>query len=226
MVITKNSNRIVVFVLLLVSSVFSNPSNNKHSIWTEVQINFPLSKKIETNLGKQIRYSFNTNLVKWHVTDLEMAVKINKNFKISTKYRFKNRRDAKQHVLYTNFYYKTKKQKLKFQYRLRYNKKLRYKTMNENILWKRDEDHIRNRIIIEYNINKFLVPYTGLEVFYLVNNDKYSNGFDIFRYYLGVEIDISKKQKVKISWVYEEVFNLGTLTKENIIKVQYSFDIK
>ena len=224
--ISPTATRIIVFAILFTALLFSNPSDYERSAWTEIQLNYPISKKIESSLAQQIRYDINMSTIKWHVTDIDLSARFNKNVKISTKYRFKDRFDAKQHGLYGNFYYQTKKQPINIIYRLRYNKKLRYGKTDTAIIKKRDEEHIRNRIIIEYDTKKFFVPYTGVEIFYLVNNDKYKNGFDIFRYYLGFEMNVFKKQKIDISWVFEEVFNFGTLSKENILKVQYSFDIK
>ncbi|MEE9574312.1 MAG: DUF2490 domain-containing protein, partial [Candidatus Neomarinimicrobiota bacterium] len=84
---------------------------------------------------------------------------------------------------------------------------------------KRDEEHLRNRMLVEYKITKKFTPYFGAELFYLINNKKYRNGFDIFRYYTGVEYKITSKHYLEFTWIYEEVFNFGQREKENLYKL-------
>lgn len=205
--------------------IYSNPIESDRLLWTDIRLNYKFNKNYKIGIGQQLRYDLNDESRGWQVHDLEISWKLNKKIKLSSRYRFKNRIDAKQHNFYLNFYYHTKKKPITTYYRLRYNKKLRFGKSDDIIYKKRDEDHIRGRLLIKYNLTKKIIPATGVELFYLINNKKYVNGFDIFRYYLGIEFDINKKNTIEIQWVYEEVFNLGKRNKENIIKLQYSVDI-
>lgn len=216
----------ILIILLIMGSVsYSDPIDSDRLLWTDIQLNYKLSKNYETSYGQQLRYDLNDEALGWQVHNLEISRKINKIIRLSSLYRFKNRLDAKQHSFYLNFYYRNKKKPISLYYRLRYNKKLRFGKSDDTIYKKRDEDHIRGRLLAKYSLAKNIMLATGTEIFYLVNNKKYANGFDIFRYYVGFEFDINKKNTFEIQWVYEEVFNLGKRNKENIIKLQYSVDI-
>jgi len=204
---------------------YSAPDKADGLIWTDIHLNYKLSKNYKTSFGQQLRYDMINDFLRWGVYDLEISRKLNKQFRLSSNYRYKIRSDAKQHSFYLNFYYLTKKRTIRTYYRLRYNKKLRFGKNNNTFSRKRDEDHIRGRLLAKYNLTNNITPISGAELFYLVNNQRYTNGFDIFRFYIGIEYDINKKQKVDILWVYEESFDLGKRNKENIIKLQYSVDI-
>lgn len=207
------------------SITYSAPDKADRLIWTDIQLNYKLSKNYETSIGQQLRYDKINDFLKWGVYDLEISRKLNKQFRLSSKYRLKIRSDAKQHSFYFNFYYRTNKRTIRTYYRLRYHKKFRFGKSENSIYRKRDEDHISGRLLAKYNLTNNITPITGAELFYLVNNKRYVNGFDIFRFYIGIEYDINKKQTVEIYWVYEESFDLGKRNKENIIKLQYSVDI-
>ena len=128
--------------------------------------------------------------------------------------------------MYSNIFYQSDSKPVNFDFRLRYNKKLRFSETENEFIRKRDDDHIRGRVLLEYKINKKVKPFTGTELFYLINDEKYGSGFDIYRLYLGIEFEVFKKQEIGINWIYEEVFNLGRKNIENIFKIEYSISIK
>lgn len=217
---------LLILVVFLTNQIPAQTNASVTSLWTGFQINYSINKKLETSIAPQIRYSITDNSTKWYVADADFSVKLSKKTQISTKYRFKTREGALQHNLLLNFYYKTRKKPTRLNYRLRYNKKFRFEENVDVLERKRDKDHIRNRLLFEYAKNKKYKPYIGAELFYLIDKTDQIYGFDIFRYYLGVELGLIKKHELDISWVYEEVFNLGNLGSEHIFKVEYSFDLK
>lgn len=221
----KKISSLLILPLFLSSPISAQANQTETSLWTDIEIKYQINKKFETSITPQIRYNFTDNSIKWYVADIDLSAKINKKIKTSASYRYKTRDDATQHNLLLNFYFNSRKKPIRPKYRLRYNKKFRYGE-NEGVLErKRDKDHIRNRVLFEYTKYKKYKPYIGAELFYLIDEINKNFGFDIFRYYLGVEIGLKKKKELEISWVYEEVFNLGNLSREHIFKVGYSFDL-
>lgn len=221
----QKSKFIIVITVLSIQGLFSQTSKTQTALWADIQVNYSISKNYEVSLAQQLRYDINDNFTRWHVTDIDLALKINKRNRVSTKYRFKTREDATQHSLYLNYYYRTQKKPFRLYYRLRANKKLRFDKDNNTLTRRSDEDHLRNRILFKYISKSKFQPYLGTELFYLIGNSEQNSGFDIFRYYLGLEFEISKKHEIELVWVYEEVFNLGNLASENVLKIKYSFDL-
>ena len=88
-----------------------------------------------------------------------------------------------------------------------------------------DDDHIRNRIIFEYDTKSWLKPFTGAELFYLVNNETYSDRFDVIRLYLGVDIDTFKDQKLTIYYMSEHEFNIFNPNTSNVLGIFYTIDL-
>ena len=215
----------ILFSLFTSTFINASPKETIYNVWPEIDINYKLSKKFNTSFSHQIRYDISNTSIKWFVYNIDCVYKINNHFKISSKYRYKDRIDAKQHGLYGNFFYQLDSKPINFDFRFRYNKKLRFSETENELIRKRDNDHIRSRILFEYKINKKIKPFTGTELFYLINDEKYGSGFDIYRLYLGIEFEIFKKQEIAINWIYEEVFNLGRKNIENIFNIEYSISI-
>jgi len=222
----KKRSSILILTIFLSNQMFAQANPPEKSLWTDIKIKYPIKKKFETSITPQIRYNFTDKSIKWFVADVDLSAKINKKIKTSTRYRYKTRDNATQHNLLLNFYFNSRKKHIRPKYRLRYNKKFRFGKNDGELERKRDKDHIRNRVLCEYTKYKKYKPYIGAELFYLIDKTNEKYGFDIFRYYLGVEIDLNKKNELDISWVYEEVFNIDNLGREHIFKVGYSFDLK
>ena len=225
-----NNNKLhAIFFILLIficCRVFGNEPQNEVGLWPGVELSYKINKKITIGVDEQIRYDVNSHKIKWFVTNFDVSTKLNKRARLSTKYRFKKRANASHHSIYLDVNYRTKKRLFRPIYRLRYNKKIRFeKDGSDETFRKRDEDHIRNRLLIEHTGIKNIQPYFGTELFYLVNNEKYGSGFDIFRYIAGVELKIFKKQQIDIRWTFENLFNLGPITKEHIFRIDYEVDL-
>ncbi len=69
------------------SITYSAPDKADRLIWTDIQLNYQLSKNYETSIGQQLRYDKINDFLKWGVYDLEISRKLNKQFRLSSKYR-------------------------------------------------------------------------------------------------------------------------------------------
>lgn len=221
----KKRKFIVFLLIIVVQRLFPQANETQTSAWANIQANYSFAKRYEVNLAQQIRYSETDSQIRWYVTDINLAAALNNQNRVSTKYRFKTRKDAAQHSLYLDYRYRTQKKPLRLYYRFRVNKKLRFDKEDNSLTRRSDEDHVRNRVLIKYITKSDFRPYLGAELFYLIGNADQKSGFDIFRYYFGLEYELSKKHELELSWVYEEIFNLGNLGSENTLKIKYSFDL-
>ncbi len=213
-------------LLICFSLIAAEPIENTFVLRTSLDLRYKLTKNFRLDLSPQYHFDFTNNETKWVVFDVDFNYRFNKHFKLSASYRNKSRQIVKQHTIYGSFYYQTNKEPLNLKFRIRYNKKNRFDNVEDNLSRKRDEEHLRVRLIIEMSSFHRIKPYVGTEIFYLVNNNKYPDGFDILRYYIGAKVAVSKKHSVNISWIYEELIDLGKLEKEKIINLKYIFDIK
>ncbi|ROL62553.1 DUF2490 domain-containing protein [Bacteroidetes/Chlorobi group bacterium ChocPot_Mid] len=219
-------NKKLVLVLIFLSNTLLSQTYDDE-IWSGLEIEIPITKKLEMSLEHDIRWINWTQTIDWQITDLGLAYSFNKQFKLSASYNYRSRKDNWQHVFNGNFNYDNNFGKFKYSYRLRYQEKYRWKITKKKRLTERksDEDHIRNRFMLEYDTDMWLTPFTGAELYYLVNNDEYSDRFDVLRLYLGVDIDTFKDQKLTIYYMAEHEFNVLNPNTSNVIGIFYSFSL-
>ncbi|MFH1050971.1 MAG: DUF2490 domain-containing protein [bacterium] len=198
-----------------------------NELWSGIEIGLPITKKLELSLEHEIRWNQGMEKINWHISDAGLAYSFNKEFKVSASYDYRSRKDRWQHVVNGNFHYDNKFWKIKYSYRLRYQEKYRWKVTKKKQLTEKmsDEDQIRNRFMFEYDTDMWLTPFISAELFYLVNNDEYSDRFDVLRLYLGVDIDTFKDQKLTIYYMAEHEFNVLEPNISNVLGIFYSFDL-
>ncbi len=209
----------IYIILFCVSSLKIIAQTRDKEIWTGISLDVPIVKKFGIELEQQLRYENNYSLLKWHITDFSVYYRITKWMKFSTTYRYRNNENKWQNNFYANLYFDKNIKSFKLLYRLRYFKKF--------IPKKRNEEYIRNKISIKYNKSKmWFKPYVALELFYLINNLKYTDRATKYRFYLGFDIPTFKRQSLTLYWMYQEDMNIKKIDISSIFGIFYDFELK
>jgi hypothetical protein len=239
--------KVVTILLFIISCSLAGYSQQRVTeLWTGIEFDLPITKKIEFEIEPELRYADNMKTFDWFITNLSLSYTFNKEFKTALSYDYRSGKDKWQHVMEGNFYFDEKLFKIKLDYRLRYQKKIKYKFEWNNEGERRTEDsyedHIRNRIILEYDTDEWIKPFIGAEIYYLFDHlgyqskekvdgnkiivrDRYTDRFDVFRFYLGLNMDTFKEQGISVYWRYEQEFNIEDPKISNVLGISYAIDL-
>jgi|GEM_PF-2858650 len=233
-----------VFSLLGFSSLIAQTYDD--CLWTGVSTDLPITKRIDLSLEHETRLAQGMEIVDWHISDIGLSYKFNKDFRISSSYNYRSVKDKWQHVFNGNFHYDNKFWKIRYSYRFRYQEKHKYKFEWNNEGIKRIENgyesYFRNRIMFEYDTDMWLTPFIGFELYYLIGHydypqkikvqgpdkiyiNRYSDRFNCLRLYLGTDIEITKNQKLTIYYMSEHEFNISEPKTSNVLGLFYHFDL-
>lgn len=219
--------RLFLFILIISIafnfSLFSQAPDNQ--LWTGLEINIPITKKIDFELTQQIRLNNNLNDVNWHLTDIGLSYSFNKDLKANFTYRYKFYQSDFQNVFYLGLTYDEKLWKIRYKVKSRYQLKLGYEFEKDLMERETDEGVWRNRFTLGYDTDTWIEPYIASEIFYLFNNDNYTDRFITIRYYAGMDFDKFEKQTLSLFLMYEEEFNIKNPNKSFVIGVFYKFGL-
>lgn len=214
-------------ILFIFSLCFLDVLSQTHDnqLWSGVEIDIPITKKIEFDITQQIRLNKNIQDINWHLTDLGLSYSFNKDFKVNFTYRYKFINDDFQNVFYLNCMYDEKIWKIRYKVRSRYQLKTGYKAKNDLLEKELNEEYWRNRFTLGYDTDSWFEPYISTEIFYLFNNQKYCDRFSTIRYYAGMDFDTFEKQSFSLYLMYEAEFNIKNPNKSLVIGVFYNFKL-
>jgi len=235
-----------VLPLIFITESKINAQTYDNKFWSGLSINLPITKKLELSAEYEMRRNNDMEFIDWHISDIGISYGFNKEVKLSASYNYRSGKDRWQHVFNGNFHYDNKFWKIKYTYRLRYQEKHKYKfewnNEGEKRIEKGLESQIRNRILLEYDTDTWIKPFTGFELFYLIEHadyprkikkdgdnfifvNKYSDRFNILRLYLGVDIDTFKDQQLSVYYMAEHEFNIAEPNTSNVIGIFYTIDL-
>jgi len=149
------------------------------------------------------------------ISDLSLKYRINKFFKLATTYRLYVRPKLPNHAIYFSGYFNYEIKPIDFTYKLTYKKKFE----EDN----KTQEHIRNKITIEYKAAKWLKPFVAYELFYRFNYKK-GDRFDNYRFYLGFNFKFNKDHEIQLYYLREEEINMKNPKRSNIIGIFYNID--
>lgn len=218
-----NESKIFFIIIILLLPYFLISETFDNELWSRINFEIPIYKDFDINLSRELRLNNNWNDISWHITDLDLKYNFSKYFAASFKYRYKYYQKEWQKIYYLNTYFDFRFWQIKTDYRLRIQKKNRFEQKDDYVKIKRDEDFIRNLILFKYDTDTWIEPYFGFELFYLFNNDKYSDRFSVIRYYFGLSIDIISKHKLKLFYINEREFNIENPNISNIVGIEFLF---
>jgi hypothetical protein len=211
----KIKNYFLLFFIILILSIPLSAQQKDTELWTGASIDIPIWDGLSIEPGEQIRIDEGISHLKSAITDLSIKYKISKYFKVSTTYRLYVKPELPNHAFYLSGYFKYNFNPLELTYKLTYKKK--FEEDNQT------EEHIRNKLTLEYDLDKWIKPFAAYELFYRLNYKK-GDRFDNYRFYLGFNIKINKDHEIQVYYLREEEINMKNPKRSDIIGLFYNID--
>lgn len=207
-------------VTFIFSILIIKAQNTDTELWTGFSIDFPIIDNFSIEPGEQFRFNNEISQLKSAITDISLKYKFSKYFKVSTTYRLYVRPELPNHALYLSGYFNYDIEPVELKYKLTYKKKFKEDNKTHSII---TEEHIRNKITVEYEAAKWLKPFIAYELFYIINY-KRGDRFDNYRFYLGCNFKINKDNEIQLYYMREEEINMKKPKRSNIIGLFYNID--
>lgn len=205
-------------ILVLLSSLLSVVAVAQQTdlgMWNGIAIEKELSKKFEFQMEEEIRFADNITRINSLLTELGLTYKANKYYRIGLSYRFtyrpKNGAIDNRITLSNEARYKL--EDFTFTYRLNVQKDFSTK---EPIEYK-----IRNRLGIDYKINKHWEVGIAGELFYSFYYNR--NVLDRYRLKWGVDHRFNKHHSLGFTLIFQEEFNVANPDREVILATKYKY---
>lgn len=224
---------ITLFFLILSSNAVNAQSQvktNDLGIWLGASLEYKLNKKYTFNFSQDVRLFESFTAIDKYITNLGVSYKVNKHFKLSGAGRYYLNKE-KDNLLSQNWRYNLSfnlKFKLNKKFKLKYRARVqtKYQFSLENVYQGR-ASNFRNRITIDYKLNKKNHIYFGTElfrefVFYrkpyfnkirLILGDKLSHNLGDFNYFIGYERELNTEHP--FNYTFLGIYYTFKLKNEN-----------
>ena len=208
------------FLSITLCLLFKAQNTPSSKLWSGISANQKINKK----LGSSYYISYRTRSVYNYSIfgQASLAYQLSKNSKLKFKYRYtwKNTEGISyQHRYALDF---TKKHKLFKKTKLNFRGRLQNEI--ENIKESSTDPFssiIRNKIIIDRKVSNKINVFAGYEHF---SNITELNITDSYRFYLGTSLDVGKKKKIDIAYIYDQSVRIyKNFSPSNIISLKYNF---
>jgi hypothetical protein len=205
---------LLVFFALLTSALQMKAELNQ--VWWGFELDLPVTKKLELGFTKEIRSDIYDNIIDSDVNDLSVKYSFFNLIQPRITYRFKFKPKVNQQTWYFDLLSEIKFGKLEIDNRLRYSS-----IENET---KDNKNYLREKILISYKFLDIFQPFSDFEVLYRLETD--DNEIDRYRIRVGFNSEITKKQSIKIYYMYETEINNKTPDFINVIGISYSLEVQ
>ena len=202
-------------IIFLFNFLLIKAQNPDTELWTGFSIDFPIIDNFSIEPAEQFRFDHGISELKSAITEISLKYKFNKYFKVLTTYRLYVRPELPNHAIYLSGYFTYDIEPFELKYKLTYKKKFE----EDN----KTEEHIRNKIAVEYELAKWIKPFIAYELFYRLNYKK-GDRFDNYRFYIGCNLKINKDHEIQLYYMREEEINMKNPKRTNIIGVFYNID--
>lgn len=193
------------FTLLVTLPAVGWAQTNGIGLWTGVATDFRLSNKWTLNANAQVRFSDNLQVTRAYLGELGLSYKLTKHWKLSGYYRYTGRlkrNDEKTgwyyrpyHRFYGEVSYDHKLWRgLTIDYRLRYQNQ--FKDDNEAIV--ADKSYVRNKLELSWANPSRFTPFVSADLFYRVDANDNTSGFDQVRYKAGTNVKFTKQHSLDL----------------------------
>lgn len=204
--------RFLVGVLFFISiSVFSQIDNE---IWTGINFEKKLSKKIRIGLNNQFRLNENFSQPKKMFSELGLSYKFNQYVSSSFRYRFTSRFQKKDRARWTailKMKYKIKPLDLTPSYRFRYQNEDQFNSNKEiNVM--------RHKFALGYNMTKLVAPFVSYETFYRFNQ---INEFSNYRATIGLKWNLPNKWSISTYYRIDKDLNVFPESGSKIVAILF-----
>ena len=186
-------------------------------LWTKVEIDYRINKKLHIELAEGFRFRENVSLPSKTFTDFKASYKHNKKVRIGTGYRFIQTFNLAQDIRLRHRWYvdMTLRQKVK-KYQFGFRSRIQHQKGVDHI-----EQNYRGKISASYNIPKTpLEPTISIETFLNLQ----SSQFDKFRYTLDLLYPLNKKVQTSLYYRVQQEINVAFPNKLYILGAGVSYD--
>lgn len=219
-----------VFLVLSVGLLFSIPLKGQEKdagLWTSVNFEAKLVKKLSLNISEELRFNENITELGAAFTDAGLSYKLNKHFQVAVNYRFIQRhRDDNyysfRHRFYADIKYSYKIKPLELSIRTRLQEQIsdigRASDGGVPEYW------LRNKLNVKWDLDKPYKPYISVELFSPLNYPR-SIAFNGLRVASGVEYSFSKHHKIDIYYMIQKELNVSKPRTDFILGIGYFYKL-
>lgn len=178
-----------------------------------------ISDKWKAEIQLQTRFNGDISFLQTYLAEAGISYEIIKGLEVAAFYRYANRRkntekDFKErHRYYGDLSYGKKVQRVKLEYRLRYQHQFKD---NDSGAAEFDKSYLRNKLEATYAGRGKFRPYVSADLFYMIGN-----GADQVRPKVGVDFRFNKKNILDLS-LFKDIDLTGTNTYGPVIGLNYT----
>lgn len=210
----KHIFKICMLIMLVSSQIIAQTG-----VWIKAGLEKKITDKLDLEINVQPRYKdINEKPSSW-VAEVGVKYDLVKNLNLAVFYRhisdLKKSGYKPYHRFYADLSYKFKKlNPIIIEYRLRYQQQ--FQDVDNDLIT--DKNYWRNKLDLSYKNKTKFEPYVSADAFY-----KVGYAFDQIRYKAGVDISITKKQKIDLGYQIDDELNN---TDESQKRVSIAYRIK
>ncbi len=211
--------------LLLFWSTFSVAQVNDAGLWTSINLEKKITKKIAVDLSQEFRFNENISELGSFFTEISAQYKLHKNLSIGAGYRFINKRELddsyeKRHRMLFDLNTKEKISKIAVSARIRFQSQ--YSGVNTSENGKVPDNYLRTKLSVKYDFEKRYTPYLSGETFFHLNAP---DGilFDNYRLSFGIEYEFTKRSDIQFGYLIDQEVQVNNPWTSYITTIAYNY---
>jgi hypothetical protein len=219
-----NKSRLLVIICLLVSSAAIAQVNDA-GLWTSVNLEKKLSRKVSLHFTEELRFNENISELGMFFSELTGEYRFSKVLSVSGGYRFINKRSlddsySKRHRYLFNLNVKEKVGDLGLNLRIRYQSQ--YADVESSPDGMVPSNYVRPKLTLKYDLNKKYTPWAYGELFVNVNR---ADGMllDNYRVGAGFEYEFSKRSSLELGYLVNGEVQVADPWTSYIISIGWNY---
>ncbi|HLG03256.1 MAG TPA: DUF2490 domain-containing protein [Bacteroidia bacterium] len=223
--------RLLLFLPLFFLAPAAVSQTDDFGAWMTFSINKGIAGKLDLNFDQEFRLRYNLTDVNLFYTNVGLAYRFTKWFKISGTYRFiyKHKDDntwGVRHRGYVDLAFRTKPGRYVLSYRARLQSEIRTAGYS-NEYGKVPEIYFRNLFKAGYKVNDVVTPYLATEIRFQIQNPRipYHNGIDRSRFIGGLDYAINQNNTFGAYFLFQKEWNVKNPETLYIIGLEYVLSI-
>lgn len=222
--------RVLVSFSLLVALLYSTPLKGQvkdAGLWTSVNFEVKLIKKLSLNISEELRFNENITELGAAFTDAGLSYKLNKHFQFAVNYRFTQRHRVDNYYSFRHRFYTDIKYSKKFK-PFDISLRTRFQDQISDIGRASDggvpEYYLRNKLSMKLDLDKAYKPYISFELFSPLNYPR-MYAFNGIRAAAGVEYEFSKHHKIDVYYMIQKEMNVKNPETDFVLGLGYSYKL-
>jgi len=182
--------------------------------WSSIGFEKNLPHSFSLSFKQGLRLKEQLSVFKQTLSELSISYKLLDNLKIEIPYRYIIYKNKTKHRVSLSASHKYKMMSFYFKHRIKYQRTYEKKEYLEGL--------IRNKMYVYYKLKKKLEPFISSEFFHFYEQGQYQ--FDELRLAFGFNINLSKKQSLKVSYTLKSKDLSKDISEQiSIVLIAYSF---